>query len=205
MVWFFNVPAIVSTALWLSSCAVVGIKVTQLPLHTPISTCLLEQKFGEYLGTYEGVDYNGFHTGLDLIVEPGTPVSAMAAGKVIRIGILFDTAEQGGWYTVIDHESLGIHTQYLHTKQPRVKLGAFVQRGEVIADVIQPTLFPAHLHVEVKPRDVVIRKPDGSTWYFANKTTTPRGNHGYVLSETDLNHYWRDPMLLMQSWCKDLP
>jgi murein DD-endopeptidase MepM/ murein hydrolase activator NlpD len=191
-----------SAALVLSSCAT-GMKVA--PLHTPISTCELEQKFGEYLGTYEGVDYNGFHTGVDLIVEPGTPVSAMAAGRVIRIGLLFDTASEGGWYTVIDHDKLGIHTQYLHTNEPRVKVGAYVQRGEVIAEVILPTLFPAHLHIEVKPRDVLIKRQDGSTWFFANSGTTPKGNNGYVLSETDLNRYWLDPMPLMQTWCKALP
>jgi murein DD-endopeptidase MepM/ murein hydrolase activator NlpD len=204
MVLSFKLLAIVGAAVLVSSCAF-GIKGVLLPLRTPVSTCMLEHKFGEYLGTYEGVDYNGFHTGLDLIVEPGTPVSAMAAGKVIRVGVLFAKPSDGGWYTVIDHESLGIHTQYLHTKKPRVKIGALVQRGEVIAEVIQPTLFPAHLHVEVKPRDVVIRKPDGSIGYFANKLSTPKGNHGYVLSEADLNQYWRDPMLLMQTWCKDLP
>jgi murein DD-endopeptidase MepM/ murein hydrolase activator NlpD len=189
-------------AAGVSSC-VTGITIA--PLNSPVSTCVLEQSFGEYLGTYEGVDYNGYHTGVDLIVEPGTPVSAMAAGNVIRVGLLFDKASDGGWYTVIDHESLGIHTQYLHTKEPRVKVGAFVQKGEVIAEVIQPTLFPAHLHIEVKPRDVVIRRQDGAIWYFANKATVPKGNNGYVLSESDLRRYWMDPMPLMQTWCKELP
>jgi murein DD-endopeptidase MepM/ murein hydrolase activator NlpD len=197
-----NILKVMLLLICLSSCAV---GITVAPLHSPISTCLLEQKFGEYLGTYEGVDYNGYHTGIDLIVEPGVPVSAMADGKVIRVGILFETPSEGGWYTVIDHEALGIHTQYLHIKEPRVKVGSMVRRGQVIAEVIEPTLFPAHLHVEVKPRDVDIRKPDGSIWFFANKTTTPRGNNGYVLSEEDLRRYWRDPMPLLQTWCRDLP
>jgi murein DD-endopeptidase MepM/ murein hydrolase activator NlpD len=175
----FRVLLIFGFAVGVSSCAT---WVTIAPLNSPVSTCVLEQAFGEYLGTYEGVDYNGYHTGIDLIVEPGTPVSAMATGKVIRVGLLFDKASDGGWYTVIDHESIGIHTQYLHTKEPRVKLGDFVQKGEVIADVIQPTLFPAHLHIEVKPRDVVIRR-----------------------QESDLRRYWIDPMPLMQTWCKELP
>jgi murein DD-endopeptidase MepM/ murein hydrolase activator NlpD len=197
-----KLAAILFFALCGSSCAL-NLKVA--PLHAPITYCELEQKFGEYLGTYEGVDYNGYHTGVDLIVEPGTPVSAMAAGKVIRVGLLFDKASEGGWYTVIDHETLGIHTQYLHTKEPRVKVGSFVQRGEVIAEVILPTLFPAHLHIEVKPRDLPISRLDGSIWFFANTKTVPAGNNGYVLSEKDLYRYWLDPMPLMQTWCKELP
>jgi murein DD-endopeptidase MepM/ murein hydrolase activator NlpD len=186
----------------LCSCAT-GIR--QLPLQMPVATCGLEQKFGEYLGVYEGTTYNGYHTGIDLAVGPGTPVAAMAAGKVLRIGILFAKPADGGWYTVIEHQGLGIHTQYLHTSKPRVKEGDHVSQGEIIAQVMQPTLFPAHLHIEVKPTNASIRKPDGSVGYFANSKSVPVGNFGYVLSPEDLQLFWIDPVALLQTWCKELP
>jgi murein DD-endopeptidase MepM/ murein hydrolase activator NlpD len=178
----------------LTSCAVgVGKPVLQMPL----TTFKVEQHFGEYLGTYEGIVYGGYHTGTDLIAAPDTPVLAMAAGKVIRLGALFNDPAAGGWYSVIDHPALGIHTLYLHTKEPNVRMGDWVQAGQVIAYIIQPTRFPAHLHIEVKPRNMPIRKADDSIAYFVNPKTIPVGNQGYVISQNDLQRYWIDPETLI--------
>jgi murein DD-endopeptidase MepM/ murein hydrolase activator NlpD len=185
---------VLGLSILLASCA---ISVGKPVLHMPLSSWDVEQHFGEYLGTYEGIVYDGYHTGTDFVAAPDTPVFAMAAGEVIRIGILFDDPTEGGWYSVIDHPALGIHTLYLHTKEPNVRLGDVVQKGQVIAHIIQPTRFPAHLHVEVKPRDVPIRKSDGSVGYFANPTTQPVGNQGYVLSQKDLQRFWLDPETLI--------
>jgi murein DD-endopeptidase MepM/ murein hydrolase activator NlpD len=202
MMRFIRFLLAIGLFFFLGSCA---IGVRKFPLQIPISNCTLEQKFGEYLGTYEGVVYEGYHTGVDLIVLPGTPIGAMATGRVIRTGLLFNKAQEGGWYIVIEHEALGIYTQYLHVAEPRVNVGAMVKQGEIIADLMDPTLFPAHLHIEVKPKDLPIRLPDGGVAYFANAKTSPKGNRGYVLSEVDLRRYWIDPMSLLQTWCKELP
>jgi murein DD-endopeptidase MepM/ murein hydrolase activator NlpD len=168
-------------------------------LRMPLHAGEVAQHFGEYRGTYEGVAYGGYHTGTDFEVVPDSPVLAMATGKVIRIGLLFDDPEAGGWYSVIDHPQFGIHTQYLHTKEPLVKVDDTVQAGQVIAEIIQPTRFPPHLHIEVKPRQISMLKADGSTAYIVNATTSPKGNLGYALSKDDLQRFWIDPISLMST------
>lgn len=69
-----------------------------------------------------------FHEGIDIAVPPGTPVQAVAAGKVIF----------AGWYggyglTVkIDHGN-GLVTRYSHNSELLVQEGESVEAGRVIA------------------------------------------------------------------------
>lgn len=87
-----------------------------------------------------------FHPGLDIAVEPGTPVRATASGKV-------KLAQWEGGYgklVVIDHGH-GFVTLYAHNSRLAAKSGDIVRRGQVIAYVGSSgaTTGP-HLHYEVR-------------------------------------------------------
>ncbi len=87
-----------------------------------------------------------FHPGLDIAVEPGTPVRTTASGKVKL------AQWQGGYgkLVVIDHGH-GFVTLYAHNSRLAVKSGDIVRRGQVIAYVGSSgaTTGP-HLHYEVR-------------------------------------------------------
>ncbi len=81
--------------------------------------------------------YNGYHGGMDIPAEEGTPVLAVAGGKVIRkkegMGI-------GGVGILLQHspEDTGlpawIYTEYKHLREmPDIAIGQRVKMGEVIA------------------------------------------------------------------------
>lgn len=69
--------------------------------------------------------YGGYHKGLDIANDWGTPIYAAAAGQVVESG-------WGGlgWYVVVDHEN-GFSTEYGHMAQrPLVVEGERVERGQ---------------------------------------------------------------------------
>lgn len=67
------------------------------------------------------------HTGLDITAPEGTPVQAANSGKVVLVAEHFFE----GKCVFIDHGA-GLYTMYFHLKEPRVRQGQSVQRGEVI-------------------------------------------------------------------------
>ncbi|PID62602.1 MAG: peptidase [Ignavibacteriae bacterium] len=77
-----------------------------------------------------GVPKNA-HNGIDIAVPRGTPVKAMADGKVL---LSADNFYYAGNYILIDH-GLGLNSLYLHLSKSLVKEGQFVKKGEVIGKV----------------------------------------------------------------------
>ena len=71
------------------------------------------------------------HNGLDIAVPTGTPVKAMADGKVIYSA---DNFYYAGNYILIDH-GLGLNSLYLHLNKSNVEEGQVVKRGEIIGSV----------------------------------------------------------------------
>lgn len=71
------------------------------------------------------------HNGLDIAVPTGTPVKAMADGKVIYSA---DNFYYAGNYVLIDH-GLGLNSLYLHLSKSNVKEGQTVKKGEIIGEV----------------------------------------------------------------------
>jgi murein DD-endopeptidase MepM/ murein hydrolase activator NlpD len=100
--------------------------------------------------------YGGYHKGLDIANNWGTPIYAAAEGKVIESG-------WGGlgWYVVIDHEN-GFRTEYGHMAQrPMVAEGEHVKRGQQIG--LMGRTYGAggyatgvHLHLAVRHNNVLI-------------------------------------------------
>lgn len=89
---------------------------------------------------------SGFHHGLDIANKVGTPIRAVASGKVSFAGY------KGvyGLKVVIDHSD-GKQTLYAHAQNVYVKTGDTVRSGDVIATVgtTGRTTGP-HIHFEVK-------------------------------------------------------
>jgi len=88
----------------------------------------------------------GSHEGIDLTAKPGTPVLAAEAGRVIESGWRGDY----GRVVVVKH-ARGYSTLYAHNRSVRVKRGAFVEKGDVIAEVGQTgNATGPHLHFEIR-------------------------------------------------------
>jgi murein DD-endopeptidase MepM/ murein hydrolase activator NlpD len=88
----------------------------------------------------------GSHEGIDLTARPGTPVLAAEAGRVIESGWRGDY----GRVVVVKH-ARNYSTLYAHNRAIRVKKGAFVEKGDVIAEVgSSGNATGPHLHFEIR-------------------------------------------------------
>ncbi|MEZ0370490.1 MAG: M23 family metallopeptidase [Candidatus Sericytochromatia bacterium] len=90
--------------------------------------------------------YRGGHTGVDISAPRGTPIKAVAAGKVVRI---FQKPNQRyGQYIVLQHGPK-LFSLYGHLSVVQVKLGQQIKQGELIAKVgtTGAAGYP-HLHLE---------------------------------------------------------
>jgi murein DD-endopeptidase MepM/ murein hydrolase activator NlpD len=71
--------------------------------------------------------YVGFHQGLDIANDYGTPIYAAASGEVVASG--WGTL---GWWVGIDHGN-GFRTEYGHmAEQPLVSEGEQIEKGQLI-------------------------------------------------------------------------
>jgi len=68
------------------------------------------------------------HRGLDYRAKPGTPVAAVNSGRVVLARPLY----YEGNCVIIDH-GLGLMTLYMHLSKFKVREGATVKRGQIIA------------------------------------------------------------------------
>lgn len=89
---------------------------------------------------------SGFHHGIDIAADLGTPIHAAAAGTVSWAGYL----SVYGRTVIIDHPD-GKQTLYAHAQQLCVKKGDKVSRGQVISLVgISGRTTGPHVHFEVR-------------------------------------------------------
>jgi murein DD-endopeptidase MepM/ murein hydrolase activator NlpD len=89
----------------------------------------------------------GESRGIDIAVEPGTPVRAAGRGTVTYAGT---PASAYGPLVILEHEG-GLFTVYGNLRDYRVERGARVEAGETLgtSGARDPTL-PPHLHFEVR-------------------------------------------------------
>lgn len=98
------------------------------------------------------------HDGVDLTARPGTPVRAAEAGRVIHSGWLGDY----GRVVIVKHAGR-YSSVYAHNRSNRVRRGAFVEKGQVIAEVgASGNASGPHLHFEIR-RD---RRPQDPLRYL---------------------------------------
>jgi lipoprotein NlpD len=94
------------------------------------------------------------HEGLDIRARRGTPVRVAEAGRVIYSGKLGDY----GKVVIVKHAGR-YSTVYAHNHKNRVRKGAFVEKGDVIAEVGRTgNASGSHLHFEVR-RDRIAHDP----------------------------------------------
>lgn len=67
------------------------------------------------------------HKGTDLRGAEGTPIYAIAAGKVVLVEDFY----YSGKHVLIDH-GLGVHSLYAHMSEPKATVGQLVEAGELI-------------------------------------------------------------------------
>ena len=107
----------------------------------PVSTYRISATFGASGSRWS----SGRHTGLDFAAPYGTPVRAVAAGRVVEAG--WDGSY--GNAVVIEHAS-GVRTRYAHLASDSVRVGEQVAAGERIGSVGSTGNSSGnHLHLEV--------------------------------------------------------
>ena len=82
------------------------------------------------LRSYNGSEFDRYHSGVDFAGAPGTPVLAAAGGIVS----LVDRLQIRGNTTVIDH-GWGLYTLYAHQSDITVQPGEIVSAGQVIGAI----------------------------------------------------------------------
>lgn len=95
---------------------------------------------------------NHTHKGLDIAAKIGTPIKAVADGKVTYSGVM------GGYgnLIIIDHGN-GITTRYGHCSKLYVKVGKQVTAGDLIAAVGNTgNSTGPHLHFEIRQNGVYV-------------------------------------------------
>lgn len=98
------------------------------------------------------------HEGVDLTARPGTPIRAAEAGRVIYSGWLGDY----GRVVIVKHAGR-YSSVYAHNRSNRVRRGAFVEKGQVLAEVgASGNASGPHLHFEIR-RD---RRPQDPLRYL---------------------------------------
>jgi murein DD-endopeptidase MepM/ murein hydrolase activator NlpD len=95
------------------------------------------------------------HEGIDLAAKPGTLIRAAASGRVIYSG---NGLGAYGNVVIVRHSKRYVSV-YAHNRKNRVRKGAFVDKGEVIAEVGKTgNATGPHLHFEIR-RDDHARDP----------------------------------------------
>jgi len=102
----------------------------------------------------------GFHYGVDVAAETGTPIHAALSGTVTRAAY----SDAYGNFIEMQHAG-GIKSLYGHCDQLNVEEGAVIRRGEVIALVGDTGVSTGpHLHFELRLNDQNINP----LWYMGS-------------------------------------
>lgn len=108
-----------------------------------------------------GARPGGFHFGLDIAADLGTPIRAVTAGEVIVAG----PASGFGLWMQVRHDEDGTVTVYGHMNTIDRAVGAHVAAGEQIATVGERgEATGPHLHLEVWPGGQRANRIDPLPW-----------------------------------------
>lgn len=110
----------------------------------PVENARITSRFGYRTNPVSG-NY-GFHTGLDLAAEEGTPVAASFYGRIIETG----SSDVWGNYVLMEH-SEKLQTYYCHLSEIYVEENAVIRQGETVG-LVGSTGWSTgpHLHFEVR-------------------------------------------------------
>lgn len=140
-----------------------------LPTTLPVDAQWNASTFGWRLDPFTGE--RAMHEGVDFPAEVGTTIVAAAAGVVL-------TAERHpeyGYMIEIDHGN-DLTTRYAHASKLLVQAGAFVKRGQKIAEVgTTGRSTGPHLHFEVRVKGAAQNPNRFLQMAQTNITTAARG------------------------------
>ncbi|MBR4858291.1 MAG: M23 family metallopeptidase [Clostridia bacterium] len=110
----------------------------------PVQNARITSEFGYRTNPVSGK--YGFHTGIDLAADEGTPVAASFYGKIIETG----SSDVWGNYILMEH-SENFQTYYCHLSEIYVSKGAVIRQGETVG-LVGSTGWSTgpHLHFEVR-------------------------------------------------------
>jgi len=119
-----------------------------IPTTMPVPMGYYSSNYGYRLDPINGK--STFHTGVDLIAPPGTPVVAAAGGVVSTVSFV----SEYGNMVEIDHDN-GLTSRYAHLSRSLVKVGEVVMKGQNIALVgATGRVTGPHLHFEVREKGI---------------------------------------------------
>lgn len=122
------------------------VRKNMLPTTLPINAQWNASAFGWRLDPFTGE--RALHEGVDFPAEVGTPIVAAAAGIVVAA----ERHPEYGLMIDVDHGN-ELTTRYAHASKLLVTPGAFVKRGQVIAESGSTGRSTGpHLHFEVRVR-----------------------------------------------------
>jgi murein DD-endopeptidase MepM/ murein hydrolase activator NlpD len=119
-----------------------------IPTTMPVEMGYYSSNYGYRVDPITGK--SSFHTGVDLIAPPGTPVVAAAGGVVSTVAYV----SEYGNIVDIDHDN-GLTSRYAHLSRSLVRVGDVVMKGQKVALVGNTgrTTGP-HLHFEVREKGI---------------------------------------------------
>jgi murein DD-endopeptidase MepM/ murein hydrolase activator NlpD len=119
-----------------------------IPTTMPVPMGYYSSNYGYRLDPFTG--RQTFHTGVDLIAPPGTPVVAAAGGVVSNVAFV----SEYGNIVDVDHDN-GLTTRYAHLSKSLVRVGDVVMKGQNIAQVGSTGRATGpHLHFEVREKGI---------------------------------------------------
>lgn len=119
-----------------------------IPTTLPVAMGYYSSNYGYRVDPFTGK--STFHTGVDLIAPPGTPVMAAAGGVVSTVAFV----PEYGNIVDVDHDN-GLTSRYAHLSKSLVKAGDVVMKGQTIANVgATGRATGPHLHFEVREKGI---------------------------------------------------
>ena len=112
----------------------------------PLKDCIVSSGFGARESKYQNV--TGYHTGIDIAAEKGTPIVAAMQGIVEIV------SDEGDYGKHVKIRCNNVYTLYAHCSKIFVKKGQIVAEGQKIANVGNTgNSTGPHLHFEIRIDD----------------------------------------------------
>ncbi len=166
----------------------------------PVEALAINQWFGENPQNYEQFGLPG-HEGLDLRAPTGSPIFAVADGRVIRAEGNPNVSAYGV-HVRLEHQDGEWRTIYAHMERFTVAVDQIVRAGDVIVYADNTgNSFGSHLHFGVKHIGFTYTDPNGVAWpyNFVDPWTILRPLYDEELGRGTTGYLWAASLIVEQS------